>query len=66
MSSSASDYWHLVNENKRLTNSLKVIRDYVKSNSDLPGLHILEICVKTLNYDENIQGLNTTYKPLSK
>ena len=58
MSNSASKYWHLVDENKRLIDSLKVIRDYVKSNNDISSFHILEICTKTIN---NISD----YKPLS-
>ena len=55
----ASSYWHLVEDNKRLTNSLKVIRDYVKSNDDISSFRILEICTKTINNISN-------YKPLSK
>ena len=37
MSHSASNYWHLVEENKRLTNSLKV-KDYSNINSVLTPL----------------------------
>ena len=58
MSNSASRYWHLKEENKRLTNSLEVIRDYVKDNKEVSKLRILEMCVKTINNMGN-------YKPLT-
>lgn len=50
---------YLKQENERLTNSLRVIRDYVKANSEISSLHILEICVKTINNMSN-------YRPSSK